>query len=194
MTETTPPLDMNRVNIPGAIAGVLTLALPFLGAWWSLTLGTDAIVVTTSPFEAKTIIFGNYIASPLFEWFCLGLKLGVMYLGILLIAGSILPAMNRNEDLAKVFINFASRKLLWLVLIFVVALVIFVLLLNQTSSILPVKLDIPFPYLVWTKSLSADMDNIGIVIPICAKFTYAFGVAVIAAVSGAYSRIYQEKL
>ncbi len=192
MAETTP--DLNRVNIPGAIAGVLTLILPFLGAWWSLTLGTDAIVVATSPFEAKIIIFGNYIASPLFEWFCLGLKLGVGYLGVLLIAGSILPAMNRNEDLAMVFINFASRKLLWLVLIFVVALVIFVLLLNQTSSILPVKLDIPFPYLVWTKSLSADMDNIGIVIPICAKFTYAFGVAVIAAVSGAYSRTYQEKL
>jgi hypothetical protein len=195
MTETTPPLDMNRMNIPGAIAGVLTLILPFLGAWWSLTLGTDAIVVTTSPFEAKTIIFGNYIASPLFEWFCLGLKLGVMYLGVLLIVGSILPAMNRNEDLAKVFINFASRKLLWLVLIFVAALIIFVLLLNQiSSSVLPVGIDIPFPYLVWAKSLSADMENMGIVVPICAKFTYAFGVAVIAAVSGAYSRIYQEKL
>ena len=194
MTEATPPLDMNRVNIPGVIAGVLTLILPFLGAWWSLTLGTDAIVVTTSPFEAKIFIFGSYVASPLFEWFCLGLKLGVGYLGALLIAGSILPAMNRNEDLARMFINFASRKLLWLVLIFVVALVIFVLLLNQTSSVLPVRIDIPFPYLVWTKSLSADMENMGIVIPICAKFTYAFGVAVIASVSGAYSRIYHEKL
>ncbi len=195
MTEATPPLDMNRVNIAGAIAGVLTLILPFIGAWWSLTLGTDAIVITTSPFEAKTFIFGNYIASPLFEWFCLGLKLGVMYLGVLLIAGSILPAMNRNEDLAKTFINFASRKLLWLVLIFVGALIIFVLLLNQiSSSVLPVRIDIPFPYLVWTKSLSADMGDMGIVIPICAKFTYAFGVAVIAAASGAYSRTYQEKL
>lgn len=192
MAETT--LDLNRVNIPGVVAGVLTLILPFLGAWWSLTLGTDAIVVTTSPFEAKIFIFGSYVASPLFEWFCLGLKLGVGYLGLLLIAGSILPAMNRNEDLARMFINFASRKLLWLVLIFVVALVIFVLLLNQTSSVLPVRIDIPFPYLVWTKSLSADIENMGIVIPICAKFTYAFGVAVIAAVSGVYSRIYHEKL
>jgi len=194
MTGTTPTLDFHRMNIPGVVAGVLTLILPFLGAWWSLTLGTDAMVVTTSPFEAKTIIFGNYIASPLFEWFCLGLKLGIMYMGVLLIAGSVLPAMNRNEDLAKVFINFASRKLLWLVLIFVVALVIFVLLLNQTSSVLPVQIDIPFPYLVWTKSLSADMGGMGIVVPICAKFTYAFGVAVIAAVAGAYSRIYHEKL
>ncbi len=194
MTEATPTPDFRRMNIPGVVAGVLTLILPFLGAWWSLTLGTDAIVVTTSPFEAKTFIFGSYIASPLFEWFCLGLKLGVMYLGVLLIAGSILPAMNRNEDLARVFINFASRKLLWLVLIFVVALVLFVLLLNQTSSVLPIRIDIPFPYLVWTKSLSADMGNMGIVIPICAKFTYAFGVAVIAAVSGVYSRIYHEKL
>jgi len=176
MAETT--LNINRVNIPGVVAGVLTLILPFLGAWWSLTLGTDAIVVTTSPFEAKTFIFGNYIASPLFEWFCLGLKLGVMYLGVLLIAGSILPAMNRNEDLAKVFINFASRKLLWLVLIFVVALIIFVLLLNQTSSVLPVRIDIPFPYLIWTTPLSADMENMGIVIPICAKFTYALWMSV----------------
>jgi hypothetical protein len=71
MTGTTPTLDFHRMNIPGVVAGVLTLILPFLGAWWSLTLGTDAMVVTTSPFEAKTIIFGNYIASPLFEWFCL---------------------------------------------------------------------------------------------------------------------------
>ncbi len=192
MAETT--MDLNRVNIPGAIAGVLTLVLPFLGAWWSLTLGTDAVVVATSLFGVKIFIFGNYIASPLFEWFCLGLKLVVMYLGVLLIAGSILPAMNRNEDLARMFINFASRKLLWLVLIFVVALAIFVLLLNQTLSVLPVRIDIPFPYLVWTKSISADMDDMGIVIPICAKFAYAFGVAVIASVFGAYSHIYNEKL
>jgi len=190
MTEAAPTPDFHRMNMPGVVAGVLTLILPFLGAWWSLTLGTDAIVVTTSPFEAKTFIFGSYIASPLFEWFCLG----VMYIGVLLIAGSVLPAMNRNEDLARMFINFASRKLFWLVLIFVVALVIFVLLLNQTSSVLPVRIDIPFPYLVWTKSLSADMGNMGIVIPICAEFTYAFGVAVIAAVSAVYSRIYHEKL
>ena len=166
--------------------------LPFLGTWWSLTLGTDAIVVNTSPFWVETLISGKYIASPLFEWFCLGLKLGIVYIGVLLIAGSILPAMNRNEDLARMFVRFASRKLFWIVLAFVASLFVSTILLNQSSSILPVRIDIP--YLVGTKTFCADIGNVGIEIPVSMKFTQAFGVAVIAAISGVYSRIYHEKL
>lgn len=191
MAEATQEF-LRRINIPGVVSGVLTLMLPFLGTWWSLTLGTGAIVVNASPFWVETLILGKYIASPLFEWFCLGLKLGIMYIGVLLIAGSILPAMNRSEDLARMFVRFASRKLFWIVLAFVASLFVSTVLLNQSSAILPVRIDIP--YLVGTRTFSADIGNVGIEIPVSMKFTQAFGVAVIAAVSGVYSRIYHEKL
>lgn len=191
MAEATQEF-LRRINIPGVVSGVLTLMLPFLGTWWSLTLGTDAMVVNASPFWVETIVLGTYIASPLFEWFCLGLKLGIMYIGVLLIAGSILPAMNRSEDLARMFVRFASRKLFWIVLAFVASLFVSTILLNQSSSILPVRIDIP--YLVGAKTFSEDIGNVGIEIPVSMKFTQAFGVAVIAAISGVYSRIYHEKL
>ena len=190
MAEATQEF-LRRINIPGVVSGVLTLMLPFLGTWWSLTLGTDAIVVNASPFWVETLIFGKYIASPLFEWFCLGLKLGIMYVGVLLIAGSILPAMNRSEAIAGMFVRFASRKLFWIVLAFVASLFVSTILLNQSSLILPVRMDIP--YLVGAKTFSADIGNVGIEIPVSMKFTQAFGVAVIAAISGVYSRIYHEK-
>ncbi len=178
---------MGSVNIPGVIAGVLTLILPFLGAWWHLTIGTDAIVINAAPFEVRTIVLGNDIASPLFEWFCLGLKLVVMYLGVLLIVGSVLPAMGRSEEIAGIFIRFASRKLFWLVLIFVASLIVFITLANQSATLLPVQVHLP--YLIGTETVSVNMDNLSIAVPISMKLTSAFGVAVVAAIIGIYSRI-----
>ncbi|HIE30782.1 MAG TPA: hypothetical protein EYP67_00150 [Methanosarcinales archaeon] len=183
---------LGSVNIPGVIAGMMTLILPFLGAWWHLTIGVDAIVVNASPFEVRTIILGNGVTSPLFEWFCLGLKLGVMYLGVLLIAGSALPAMGQSEGIARIFIRFASKKLFWLVLIFVASLIIFIALANQSATILPFQVHLP--YLVGTKTVSANMENMSITVPISMKLTSAFGVAVVAAIIGIYSRITQKNM
>ena len=178
------------VNIPGVIAGVLTLILPFLGAWWILTIGTDAIVINASPFEVRTIILGNNVASPLFEWFCLGLKLGVMYLGALLVAGSVFPAIGQSEEIAGIFIRFASRKLFWIVLIFVASLIVFITLANQSATLLPVHVHLP--YLIGTETVRANMDNLSIAVPISMKLTSAFGVAVVAAIIGIYSRIFRK--
>ena len=180
------------VNIPGVIAGVLTLILPFLGAWWILTIGTDAIVINASPFGVRTIILGNDVASPLFEWFCLGLKLGVMYLGALLVAGSVFPAIGQSEEIAGIFIRFASRKLFWIVLLFIASLIVFITLANQSATILPVQVHLP--YLVGTETVSANMDNLSITIPISMKLTSAFGVAVVAAIIGIYSRISRKTM
>ncbi len=178
------------VNIPGVIAGVLTLILPFLGAWWILTIGTDAIVINASPFEVRTIILGNNVASPLFGWFCLGLKLGVMYLGALLVAGSVFPAIGQSEEIAGIFIRFASRKLFWIVLIFVASLIVFITLANQSATLLPVHVHLP--YLIGTETVRANMDNLSIAVPISMKLTSAFGVAVVAAIIGIYSRIFRK--
>jgi hypothetical protein len=180
------------VNIPGVIAGVLTLILPFLGAWWHLTIGADAIVVNASPFGVRTIILGNDIASPLFEWFCLGLKLGVMYLGALMVAGSVFPAMGQSEEIARIFIRFASRKLFWLVLIFVASIIAFITLANQSVTHLPIHGHLP--YLVGTETVSVDVENVGIAASISMKLTSAFGVAVVAAILGIYSRISRKTM
>jgi hypothetical protein len=191
MAETDSDIR-GSVNIPGVIAGVLTLILPFLGAWWILTIGADAIVINAAPFEVRTIILGNDVASPLFEWFCLGLKLVVMYLGVLLIAGSVFPAMGQSEEIARIFIRFASRKLFWLVLIFVASIIVSIAIANQSATHLPVHVHLP--YLVGAETVNANMDNLSIATSISMKLTSAFGVAVVAAILGIYSRISRKTM
>jgi len=85
-----------RVNWPGIIAGILIIAVPFLGSWWLFKLGTEAFIMAVSPFSMDVSVFGETITiSPLVWWLILGLKLGVVYLGVLLLIGSVLSVSNR---------------------------------------------------------------------------------------------------
>jgi len=183
---------MTRMNVPGIIAGLLTIALPFLGAWWHLTLGTDALVVSAAPFEVVTSIFGEKMTSPLFWWFCLGLKLGVIYVGAVLLAGSVLITSDDHTAIAEELIRFGSTKLMYLVIMFVAALLIAITLANQSSGLVPFRINLP--YLIGRDVISASAEGARITIPIDMKLTGAFGVSVLAATLGIVARIYQKKM
>lgn len=181
---------MSRMNLPGIIAGLLTIVLPFIGAWWQLTLGTDAVIVYAAPFEVKTVIFGETMVSPFFWWFCLGLKLGVMYVGVVLLAGSVFTGSNRHTAIAEELVRFGSSKLMYLVVMFVAGLIIMTLLANQSSGIVPFRLHLP--YLVGSEVVEVSIEQMRVTIPISMKLRWSFAVAVLAAALGIYSRIYQK--
>ena len=191
-----------KINWLGVIAGALTLALPFMGTWWRLTLGMDAVTMLISPFGVEMSLFGEEtIRSPLFWWFCLGLKLGVVYLGVLLLVGSVLSISDRRAAIAEQLARFSARKLLWLVVAFVAVLVIVITLVNQSSEIfrsligdIPFQLQSELPYLVGKGEVSAGLEGMHLSIPISMELTRAFAMAVLAAALGIASRIYQKRL
>ena len=183
-----------RINWPGIIAGLFTMALPFLGMWWRFELGTGAVVMALSPFGVESCIFGESMSSPLFVWITLGLKLVVVYLGMLLLTGSVLSVSNNYTETAELFVRFSARKLSWLVIAFVVGLLIFIVLANQLPGMVWLPFHVELPYLMGTSTFSAGMEGMHIRIPIFMDFTQAFGVAVVAAALGVGARLYQKKL
>lgn len=185
---------LRRINWPGFIAGAFIITLPFLGTWWRFMLGTGAFIVAVSPFGVQFSIFGETINSPLLQWLGLGLKLSVVYLGFLLVAGSLLSVSNRRKALAELLVRFSARKLLWLVILFVAALLIFILLVNQLPGMFGVPIQLRLPYLMGTCSFTTGTEGLSLTIPIFMGFTDAFAVAVIAAVLGFVALAYQKKL
>lgn len=163
-----------RVNWPGLIAGLLIIVLPFLGRWWRFTLGTDALVMAISPFGIDVSIFGEpAIISPLAWWLVLGLKLGVVYLGVLLFIGSMLSVSERHAAISELFVHFSARKLLWLVVAFVAVLLIIIVLVNQLPGMLGVPLDLQLPYLMGSRPFSPGFlpQGMELTIPIFMGFT-----------------------
>jgi len=198
------PEMWRRINWLGVVAGALTLTLPFMGTWWRLTLGMDAVTMLMSPFGVEMSFFGEEtIISPLFWWFCLGLKLGVVYLGVLLLLGSVLSISDRRAAIAEHLVRFSARKLLWLVVAFVAALVIVITLVNQSSEIfgsligdIPFQLQSDLPYLSGEGGITGGSEDrsMYLSIPIFMELTRAFAMAVLAAALGIASRIYPKRL
>ncbi|MCD6206725.1 MAG: hypothetical protein J7J06_01895 [Methanosarcinales archaeon] len=181
-----------KVNLPGVIAGLLTIALPSLGAWWHLAIGSDAVIVSASPFEMEFLVFGVDMVSPLFRWICVGLKLGVVYTGIVLLTGSLLASSDQYSKTARLLINFGSSKLMYLVAMFTIGLIATTILANQSSDLLPVQAQLP--YLVGSETIDVIVEGVHLMIPISMNLAGAFGVAVSAAALGIVSRIYQKRI
>ncbi len=202
MSEATQKLKAwRRINWPGVIAGALTIALPFLGTWWRITFGTEAVIMEFSPFGVETSIFGasilgEAISSPLLWWFLLGLKLGVVYLGVLLLMGSVLSVSNRHVAIAELFVRFSARKLLWLVVAFVAMLFIVAVFANQVSEIIELsffQLRLPPLMVIGEGEVSAGLEVMRLSSKIYMGFTREFAVAVLAVALGIVARIYQKK-
>ena len=191
-----------KINLPGVIAGVLLILLPFLGRWWIFQLGIEEsgraafLVMAVSPFGIDVSLFGESVAiSPLLWWLILGLKLGIIYLGVLLVSGSLLTISDRHTTIAELFVHFSARKLLWIVIVFIVVLLIICALVNYVPSMLGLPIQLEIPYLVGIKPLTLNLgDSLEITIPVVMRFTQAFGLAVVAAVLGVVALIYQKKL
>lgn len=181
------------MNFIGIAAGVLMVALPFLGPWWMAVVGTGAIEIALSPFDLSMLVFGQSIHSDLVDLFLLASKIAMIIAGILLLLGSLSPRSWWSGRLVR----FGVMKPFWAVVGMVVAVVVGAFLINNVlpnllSNAIPggASIQITVPYLVGSASATIQMGSqASITAPISLSLMPAFWVAVVAAVLGIAARI-----
>lgn len=181
------------MNFIGIAAGVLMVALPFLGPWWMAVVGTGAIEIALSPFDLSMLVFGQSIHSDLVDLFLLASKIAMIIAGIFLLLGSLSPRSWWSGRLVR----FGVMKPFWAVVGMVVAVVVGAFLINNVlpnllSNAIPggASIQITVPYLVGSASATIQMGSqASITAPISLSLMPAFWVAVVAAVLGIAARI-----
>lgn len=182
---------LHGVNYPGLLAGVALFILPFLGAWWTFSLGTDALVIALSPFNVLVTSFGKEITSPLIVSLNLALKAVMIYYGVLLIAGSLLRAQEERRSLSGILVRASARKFLWLVILFVVSVGIADFAINEAFSRMGVPAQVP--YLFGNTAFALQVGPVAMTVPVIQGFTLIFGIAVLVALIALAAYYYQEK-
>lgn len=117
---------LKGMNWFGLVTGVLIIALPFMGPWWSATAGTGAMVVAFSPFDMYASFLGLSLQSSLVGIFLLFAKIGFILAGIFMILGSISPGSWWGKQLVR----FGVMKPFGQVIFFIIPLVIGALVAN----------------------------------------------------------------
>jgi len=182
---------LHGVNYPGLLAGIALVILPFLGAWWTFSLGTEALVIALSPFEVLVTSFGKEITSPLIVSLNLALKVVMIYYGVLLIAGSILRAQEEKRTLSDILVGASARKFLWLVILFVVSVGIADFAINETFSRMAVPAQVP--YFLGNTAFTLQVGPVAMTVPVIQGFTMMFGIAVLVALIALAASYYQRQ-
>ncbi|MDD1666865.1 MAG: hypothetical protein LUO96_00210 [Methanomicrobiales archaeon] len=182
---------LDRLNYPGLLAGIALVILPFLGAWWTFSLGTDALVIALSPFEVLVTSFGKEITSPLITSLNIALKLVMIYYGVLLIAGSILRAQEERRSLSDILVRASARKFLWLVILFVVSVAIADFAINEAFSRMGVPAQVP--YFFGKSAFALQVGPVAMTVPVIQGFTLMFGIAVLVALIALAASYYQDR-
>ncbi len=185
------------VNWFGLVAGALMLVLPFLGPWWSATVGTGAMDLALSPFDYRISLLEQPISSTLVGYFLLAAKLSVIIGGALMIAGS----LGAKRWWGRRLVRFGAMKVFWMVIGLIALLLVGAFFLN---SILPsllggmveeeVAMQLNVPYVTGATASTIQMgDAATVTTPITASLTNIFWVAVVTAALGVAARIYHRR-
>jgi hypothetical protein len=184
--------DLYRVNVPGVIAGIAFIVLPFLGIWWRFAIGDDAVVIATSPFHVLIESFGTEITSPLLASLNLGLKIIIVYYGLLLVAGSVLRVREDRRPMADFLVRVSARKFLWLVLLFVISVAISDFAINQAFTLSGLQAQVP--YFTGNSVVPLQAGGISLRIPVTQGFTGIFFIAILVAIVSLAAHLYQGRL
>ncbi len=184
------------INWFGLVAGALMLVLPFLGSWWSATVGAGAIDIALSPFDYRMSLLEQPITSTLIGYFLLAAKLSVMIGGALMIAGSV----GAKRWWGRRLVRFGAMRVFWMIIGLIGILLVGALIIN---SILPGlmsgmiedgSLQIKVPYVEGTTTSTIQAgDAVTVTAPITASLTGIFWVAVLVAALGVVARIYHRR-
>ena len=188
---------LKRVNLFGIIAGILMLALPFMGPWWRATVGTGAADVALSPFDYDVSLLEQPITSTLIGYFLLAARLSVVIGGALMIAGSVGPKRWWGRRLVR----FGAMRVFWMIIGLIAILLVGAVFVN---NILPsflggiveeeVAMQLNLPYVTGATTSSIQVgDTATITAPITASLTEIFWVAVLVAALGVAARIYHRR-
>ena len=183
------------MNWFGLVAGALMLLLPFLGPWWSATVGTGAMDLALSPFDYRISLLEQPITSTLIGYFLLAAKLSVMIGGALMIAGSV----GAKRWWGRRLVRFGAMRVFWMIIGLIALLLVGAFFLN---SILPSlmsgmveggSMQVNVPYVKGATTSTIQVDAATVTAPITASLTDIFWVAVLVAVLGVAARIYHRR-
>jgi len=186
------------VNFLGLIAGVLMIALPFLGPWWIAKVGTGAIEIALSPFDMSISVLGQQIQSDIVALFLLAEAIAMIIAGVFMVLASVAP----RSWWSKRLFRFGVMKPFWAVVILIILVVAGAFVVN---NILPsflsnmvsgtgASIQLEVPYLVGTaNSVIQAGSQIMITAPINLSLAMPFWVAVAVAVLGIAARINHRK-
>lgn len=184
------------INWFGVVAGVLMLVLPFMGAWWHATVGTEAMELAISPFSYDANLLGQSLTSPLVGYMLLAAKLMILIGGALMLAGSLMP----TKWWGKCLMRFGAMKVLWMVIGLIVMLVLGAVFVNNflpsmiSGSMEGGTVQLSVPYITGTATSTIQMEGGTITAPITIGLTGVFWVAVLTAALGVAARIYHRRL
>lgn len=191
MTNSGKEWTVADCNIPGLIAGICLIILPFLGFWWSVRFGDGAFALEVSPFELGMYGFGKEFFSPLITAVNTAIIIMIVFFGALLFVGSILRCSRQYRQQSDQLVGMAANKPLWLVVIFVVSAVISGFGIEYTLRETGVSISLPVIAGDAVGTITASGTTVQI--PVSLSLNAAFWYAVVFAIIGAYARIYQKR-
>jgi len=181
---------LKSINWVGVVAGILMITLPFAGPWWRLTIGTGAVDVAISPFNINMTAFGQPIESTLVRYVCFGVTLTVIIAGLFMLSASLLP----ERWWSKRLIRFGAMKVLWMIVFFIVMIALMALVVNKFLVGMEPKLSgFSVPYISGSTISTLTMEDVTVTMSITASLTGAFTLAVVVAILGVGTRIYQRR-
>ena len=191
MTDSAKEWTASDCNIPGLVAGICLIALPFLGYWWSVRFGDGAFAVEVSPFTLGMYGFGKEFFSPILTAVNTAIVISIVFFGALLVVGSVLRCSRQYRQQSDQLVWIAAKKPLWLVVFFIISIVIsgFGIEYSLRESGIAVNL----PVIVGDAVGSITASGITVQIPISLSLNTAFWYAVVFAIIAVYAGIYQKR-
>lgn len=173
-------IDFNNCNWIALISGVLVLVMPFLGAWWTFSVGTEFFSIGLSPFTTEIVALGTPVISPILFWLNMGLLLLMVLFGLVLITGSVLRRDPGRREASDWYVAATSRKPLYLLIMFILVIVILCILMGDYFSMGTGGVSLPI--LAGTEVISISQADILITAPVRMNLTPAFLFALIASI------------
>lgn len=186
------------VNWVGLVAGVLMIILPFMGVWWQFIAGSAVLKFSFSPFAYEILIINQEISSMLIDYVVLAAKLTVVIGGVFMIVGSIASSRWWGRKL----LSWGALKVLWMMVSLIVLVVIGTFFMNEFLPSLISKsapgntsLEFSLPYLLGSGHVGFDISEaVELLLPVKAKFTSSFWLALLTVGFGVGARFYNGKI
>ncbi|KAF1078071.1 hypothetical protein [Methanogenium sp. MK-MG] len=191
MTGTGKEWTVADCNIPGLVAGICLIALPFLGYWWSVRFGDGAFALEVSPFMLGMHGFGKEFFSPLIAAVNTAIIISIVFFGALLLVGSMLRCSPRYRQQSDRLVGMAANKPFWLVVLFVVSIVISGFGIEY--SLRETGIAVSLPVVVGDAVGTITASGFTVQIPVSMSLNTAFWYAVVFAIIAVYAGIYQKR-
>ena len=180
-------MGIKRINWLGLAGGVTTLslvvvALVYASPWWQLAIGEEMGRASTSPLNFNADLFGESIRIPIIQFLNVGSLLSLIACAIAILIYSIVP----NKSYSQNLLNFAYKKPLIIVIVFLVVLFIATYVAGTLfHSSIP---------LMGSAIIKLSFGGVSIAIPITTGFTWTFWLAVVAAGLCIAAKIYHKRI